>query len=71
MSQVQTPPIASPVATGGGGVFFEQHVGAAFLSCLLVRGVPPCLPSCQLSVHLLAAAHDASYPNLPRDQNNP
>jgi len=49
MSQVQTPPIASPVATGGGGVFFEQHVGAAFLSCLLVRGIPPCLPSCQLS----------------------
>jgi hypothetical protein len=49
MSQVQTPPVASPVATGGGGVFFEQHVGAAFLSCLLVRGIPPCLPSCQLS----------------------
>lgn len=39
MSQVQTPPFASPVATGGGGVFFEQHAGAAFLSFLLVRGI--------------------------------
>jgi hypothetical protein len=49
MSQVRTPPpVASPVATGGGGVFFEQHVGAAFLSLLLVRGIPPCLPGCQL-----------------------
>ncbi len=49
MNQVQTSPtVVSPVATGGGGVFFEQHVGAAFLSCLLVRGIPPCLPSCQL-----------------------
>src|SRR5512136_727745 len=49
MKQIdQRVPIPSPVATGGGGVFFEQHVGAAFLSCLLVRGIPPCLPSCQL-----------------------
>lgn len=49
MSQVQNAsPVVSPVATGGGGVFFEQHVGAAFLSLLLVRGIPPCLPDCQL-----------------------
>jgi hypothetical protein len=49
MGQVHTPPtVVSPVATGGGGVYFEQHVGAAFLSWLLVRGIPPCLPSCQL-----------------------
>jgi hypothetical protein len=39
----------SPLATGGAGVYFEQHVGAAFLSLLLVRGIPPCLPHCQLS----------------------
>ncbi len=55
MSQVQNlPSVVSPVATGGGGVFFEQHVGAAFLSFLLVRGMPPCLPSSQLAeVHFL------------------
>lgn len=42
------PQVVSPVASGGGGGFFEQHVGAAFLSLLLVRGIPPCLPDCQL-----------------------
>ncbi|HEY3863700.1 MAG TPA: hypothetical protein VGO59_17635 [Verrucomicrobiae bacterium] len=38
----------SPLATGGAGVYFEQHVGAAFLALLLVRGIPPILPNCQL-----------------------
>ena len=59
MNQGQTSPsVASPVATGGGGVFFEQHVGASFLSLLLVRGVPPCLPSCQLMEVHLQTAHN-------------
>ena len=49
MNQVKNPePVVSPIATGGGGVYFEQHVGTAFLSLLLVRGIPPALPSCQL-----------------------
>src|SRR6266850_1827765 len=40
--------ISSPDATGGSGTFFEQHVGAAFLALLLVRGIPPILTDCQL-----------------------
>ena len=32
--------IASPIATGGAGPTFEQHVGAMFLALLLIRGVP-------------------------------
>jgi len=49
MSEPISPlPVSSSTATGGGGDVFEQHVGAAFLSLLLVRGIPPCLPECQL-----------------------
>lgn len=49
MSQISKPHlVVSAAATGGAGVYFEQHAGAAFLSLLLVRGIPPCLPSCQL-----------------------
>ena len=40
--------ISSPDATGGAGTFFEQHVNAAFLALLLVRGIPPILTDCQL-----------------------
>ncbi|HWP43160.1 MAG TPA: hypothetical protein VNO14_08005, partial [Blastocatellia bacterium] len=40
--------ISSPTATGGGGVFFEQHVNALFLALLLVRGIPPILRDCQV-----------------------
>lgn len=40
--------ISSPVATGGSGTFFEQHVGAYFLAQLLVRGIPPLLKDCQV-----------------------
>jgi len=36
------------VATGGGGTVFEQHVNAAFLSILLVRGIPPIIHDCAL-----------------------
>lgn len=45
--------ISSPVSTGGGGTFFEQHVGAYWLAQLLVRGVPPILRDCAVvEVHL-------------------
>lgn len=35
--------VASPVATGGGGALFEQHMGAVSLALLLTRAVPPIL----------------------------
>ena len=45
--------ISSPIATGGGGTFFEQHVDALFLALLLARGIPPILKDCQVDqVHL-------------------
>lgn len=40
--------VSSPTSTGGGGTFFEQHVGAYFLAQLLVRGIPPLLKDCQV-----------------------
>ena len=39
----------SPVATGGAGVFFEQHVAAYWLAQLLVRGIPPILIETQIN----------------------
>ncbi len=35
--------ISSPIATGGGGAHFEQHVAAFALGLLLVRAIPPIL----------------------------
>jgi hypothetical protein len=35
--------LSSPAATGGEGVFFEQHVGAYWLAQLLVQSIPPIL----------------------------
>jgi hypothetical protein len=47
--------VASPIASGGGGTFFEQHVGAFFLAHLLIRGIPPLLRNCQITnVHFQA-----------------
>ncbi len=44
---------ASPVATGGGGEQFEQHVAALALGLLLVRGMPPILTDTSVvEVHL-------------------
>lgn len=40
--------VSSPTSTGGSGNFFEQHVGALFLSLLVSRGIPPLLKSCQV-----------------------
>ncbi len=45
----------SPVSTGGGGTFFEQHVDALFLALLLVHAPLPILKDCQVEeVHLQA-----------------
>ena len=38
--------VSSPAATGGAGTYFEQNVGAYWLSLLLVRGIPPILTDC-------------------------
>ncbi len=38
--------VSSPVATGGAGTFFEQHVNAYWLAQLLVRAIPPILHDC-------------------------
>ena len=46
--QPQLDRVSSPVATGQGGAFFEQHVDAAFLALLLVRGIPPILTDSQI-----------------------
>ena len=40
--------IASPSATGGAGVTFEQQVGAMFLALLLTRGIPAVFRDCQV-----------------------
>ena len=34
---------SSPIATGGAGTFFEQHIGAYWLALLLVEACPPIL----------------------------
>jgi len=55
VSGVSDPSAASPVSTGGGGTFFEQHVDALFLALLLVRAPLPVLKDCQIEeVHLQA-----------------
>ena len=46
MSQQKS--VSSPVATGGAGTTFEQHVGAMFLALLLVRGIPVVFKDCQV-----------------------
>ena len=46
MSQKQS--VSSPVATGGAGTTFEQHVGAMFLALLLIRGIPAVFKDCQV-----------------------
>jgi hypothetical protein len=48
MSNLNEEPsrVSSPAATGGAGTFFEQHVDAAFLALLLVRGIPPIFVEC-------------------------
>lgn len=40
--------VSSPIATGGSGTFFEQHVNAMYLALLLTGTVPPVLTDCVL-----------------------
>ena len=44
----QPESVSSPVATGGAGTTFEQHVGATFLALLLTRGIPAVFKDCQV-----------------------
>ena len=44
----QPKSVSSPVATGGAGTTFEQHVGAMCLTLLLVRGIPAVFKDCQV-----------------------
>ncbi len=48
---------ANPFSTGGGGPVFEFHVHASLVATLLVRGVLPCLPPCQVTAVHLQAGH--------------
>lgn len=41
--------VASPIATGQAGGIFEQHVGASWLSLLLVKGIPPLILDTQVT----------------------
>jgi hypothetical protein len=43
MDDLNQKRVSSPIATGGEGGFFEQHVGAYWLAQLLVRSIPPIL----------------------------
>ncbi len=45
----KTTRIASPIATGGGGTLFEQHVNAYWLAQLLVAAIPPILVDCSVT----------------------
>ncbi|MBN2293378.1 MAG: hypothetical protein JXM70_13195 [Pirellulales bacterium] len=52
-SQSKRKRVSSAASTGGAGTLFEQHVDAAFLSLLLVRGIPPVFPgSTVIEVHI-------------------
>jgi hypothetical protein len=58
----QQQSVSSPIATGGGGNFFEQHVDALFLALLLVRGIPPIMLDCQIEEVHLQTAGDRCIP---------
>ena len=58
---VDSPAPASPVATGGKGTLFEQHVGAFFLGLFLTKGVPPCFTDSYVSGVHLQTRNDGWY----------
>ncbi len=54
----QAKDLSSPESTGHAGAFFEQHVDAAFLALLLVRGIAPFLMRAEVvEVHLQTSHH--------------
>ncbi len=57
MSGMSRASATSPVSTGGGGTFFEQHVDALFLALLLVRAPLPVLKDCQVEELHFQAEH--------------
>ena len=40
--------VSSPISTSGAGYTYEHHVGAMFLSLLLIRGLPVVFKDCQV-----------------------
>lgn len=54
----ETKQLSNPFSTGGGGVLFESHVQAAFVTLLLVRGYAPALPIFPIRKVLLQAKAD-------------
>ena len=42
------PLASSPISTSGAGYTYEHHVGAMFLSLLLIRGLPAVFKDCQV-----------------------
>lgn len=42
---VKSKKLSNPFSTGGGGVFFEAHVQAAFVTLMITGGYTPCFPS--------------------------
>src|SRR5262249_40581477 len=43
------PRISSSASTGGAGTIFEQHIGAHWLSLLLVGAIPPIMHDCTVT----------------------
>ncbi|AOS23761.1 hypothetical protein [Xanthomonas oryzae] len=37
--------LSNPFSTGGGGILFEAHVQAAFVTLMITGGYAPCFPS--------------------------
>lgn len=56
-SNAEKESVSSPVATGSGGTFFEQHVDALFLALLLVRAPLPVLKDCLIEEVQLQTEH--------------
>lgn len=42
---IQTKQLSNPFSTGGGGVLFESHVQASFVTLMLTNGYAPALPN--------------------------
>ena len=40
--------VSNPISTSGAGYTYEHHVGAMFLSLLLIRGLPVVFKDCQV-----------------------
>lgn len=50
---IQTKQLSNPFSTGGGGVLFESHVQASFVTLMLTNGYAPALPNLRIRKVLL------------------